>query len=129
MSDFGLSLFKEKILQIKDAFRKQKGIERDHFLEVLIETSFKTSFEVWYSDENNITQKIKVEGDIFSKTIFITNEMESISFRIFVQNPKRNENEKLYLTISQDDKILESKNYYISNALPYDGWFLFEKKI
>jgi hypothetical protein len=121
--------FKKKILQLKELFRKQEQIKRDHFLEILIETSFKTNFEVWYLDEFDTTQKIQVEGDKYSKIIYISKEIESISFRIFVQNPNRYDNEKLYLKLLQNDKVLEFKKYSISNYLPYDGWFFFEKKI
>ena len=121
--------FKKKILQLKELFRKQEQIKRDHFLEILIETSFKTNFEVWYLDEFDTTQKIQVEGDMYSKIIYISKEIDSISFRIFVQNPNRYENEKLYLKLLQNDKVLEFKKYSISNYLPYDGWFFFEKKI
>jgi|GEM_PF-2157578 len=121
--------FKKKILQLKELFRKQEQIKRDHFLEILIETSFKTNFEVWYLDEFDTTQKIQVEGDKYSKIIYISKEIDSISFRIFVQNPNRYENEKLYLKLLQNDKVLEFKKYSISNYLPYDGWFFFEKKI
>jgi len=121
--------FKKKILQLKELFKKQEQIKRDHFLEILIETSFKTNFEVWYLDEFDTTQKIQVEGDKYSKIIYISKEIESISFRIFVQNPNRYDNEKLYLKLLQNDKVLEFKKYSISNYLPYDGWFFFEKKI
>ena len=110
-------------------FKKTQKPERDSFLEVLIETSFKTNFEVWYSDEFDATQKIKIEGKKFSKLIYISNELNSISFRVFVQNPDMLRDEKLYVTLLQNEKVLERKKFSISNYLPYDGWFFFEKEI
>ncbi len=129
MSGFDLQHLKNKIVRLKKVFKQPVKIERDHFLEILIETSFKTNFEVWYLDEFDTTQKIQVEGDKYSKIIYISKEIDSISFRIFVQNPNRSENEKLYLKLLQNEKVIEFKKYSISNFLPYDGWFFFEKKI
>lgn len=120
---------KQKFFSLKKAlFKEPWQVERFNFLEILIEVSFRTKFEVWYSDEFNNMQKITVEDFKYSKLIYISEVFKHIEIRVFVQNPSYFQDEILYIKLLQKDKILSTKKFTISNFL-YDGWFIFEKEV
>ena len=124
--------YKQKLFRLINLFDKEnrnKKIKRFNFLEILIEVSFKTKFEVWYSDEFNVMQKISVEGFKYSKLIYIGKEFDQIEIRVFVQNLNRYSSENLCIKLIQDSNTVSVKFFSISNYLLYDGWFFFEKKI
>ena len=124
--------YKQKLFRLINLFDKEnrnKKIKRFNFLEILIEVSFKTKFEVWYSDEFNVMQKISVEGFKYSKLIYIGKEFDQVEIRVFVQNLNHYSGENLCIKLIQDSNTVSVKFFSISNYLLYDGWFFFEKKI
>ena len=68
-------------------------------------------------------------GKYYSRDFFFNEKQINFFCMLFVKNKGYNENEFATISIEKNNKILETKIYHICNFNPYDGWFLFEKKI
>ncbi len=100
------------------------------YIEVRVKISFKTNFIFHYLNENLEEKSVELFGDSYTREIFFKQQKFNFFCMLFVMN--NNESGKgayAEITLFKNGKKIKQKTYHISNSLPYDGWFIFEKKI
>ncbi len=100
------------------------------FVEVRVKLSFKADFKFHYINENFEEKSVELFGDTYSREIFFNQKNFKFFCMLFVYN--NNDSGKgafAEITLLKGGKKIKQKTYHISNSLPYDGWFILEKKI
>ncbi|MBY0481690.1 MAG: hypothetical protein K2Q21_10060 [Chitinophagaceae bacterium] len=99
------------------------------FLEIRIELSFKARFLFCYINELNEEKIIEQTGMSYSREIFYQSKSIDFICMLFVYNKHFVEDQVAEIRLLQDNQIIVNKIFHLSNSLPYDGWFILEKKI
>ncbi len=99
------------------------------FLEIRVDISFQTKFLFCYYNELKEEKIIELKGKSYSREIFYRDSSIDFSCMLFVYNKDFAEDQVAQIRLIKDNRIIENKFFHLSNTLPYDGWFILEKKI
>ncbi len=99
------------------------------FLEVRVDISFKTDFLFIYYNEFKEEKTIQLKGTNYSREFHYNDLSFDFNCMLFVYNKNFEENQVAQIRLFQYNRVIENKLFHLSNILPYDGWFILEKKV
>jgi hypothetical protein len=91
-------------------------------INLALNISFYTSGQVKFTDSNGRSKIIEFFGSNWSIDLLLKKGADT-SFSVFINNPKKTENQILTLTKKINTKITADKTFEISIMNDYDGWF------
>lgn len=91
-------------------------------INLAISISFYTSGQVKYTDASGRSKIIEFFGTNWSIDLLLKKGADT-SFSVFINNPKKMENQILTLTKKINSKITADKTFEIAILNDYDGWF------
>lgn len=87
-----------------------------------VEVSFSTRFQVWYRNARNKPKVKQIKGRKFSTCIIRPKKDSRIELLALVSNPKEIEKQYVSLTISIDNKKIETLSFPIETNQTYSEW-------
>jgi len=99
------------------------------FLEVRVDISFEANFLFIYHNEFKEEKNIELKGTNYSREFYYNDFSLDFYCMLFVYNKNFEENQIAQIRLFQYNQVIEKKSFHLSNTLPYDGWFILEKKV
>jgi len=91
-------------------------------LELIIEVSFETFGQVWYTDENGRPWIKEFRGNKWTKEI-VMKDNRKIGFSVFINNQFQQKNQFLTLIKKVDSELIDQKEFKIEGDKLFEGWF------
>jgi len=91
-------------------------------VELIVEVSFETFGQVWFTDENGRPWIKEFRGNHWTKEIFM-NDKRIIGFSVFINNQFQQKNQSLKLIKKVDEILVDQKVFTIDGDKLFDGWF------
>jgi len=91
-------------------------------VELIVEVSFETFGQVWFTDENGRPWIKEFRGNQWTKEIFM-NDKRIIGFSVFINNQFQQKNQSLKLIKKVDEILVDQKVFTIDGDKLFDGWF------
>lgn len=109
---------------------KENGLPTaDSFWEIQITISFITNFQFHYNNEDSIEKVVLKYGNSYSREFLLNGNRFYFFCMLFIYNKEYLSNQQVKMSLLKNNRIICNKIFHISNALPYDGWFILEKEI
>ncbi len=91
-------------------------------LELIIEVSFETFGQVWFTDENGRPWIKEFRGNKWAKEILMKDNRK-IGFSVFINNQFQQKNQFLTLIKKVDSELIDQKEFSIDGDKLFEGWF------
>ena len=91
-------------------------------LELIIEVSFETFGQVWFTDENGRPWIKEFRGNKWVKEILMKDNRK-IGFSVFINNQFQQKNQFLTLIKKVDSELIDQKQFSIEGDKLFEGWF------
>lgn len=91
-------------------------------VELIIEVSFETFGQVWYTDENGRPWIKEFRGTSWSKEILLK-ENRKLGFSAFLNNQFQSKGQWVRLIKKIDNEMVDQKEFTIDGDKLFDGWF------
>jgi len=91
-------------------------------VELIIEISFETFGQVWFTDENGRPWIKEFRGYRWTKELFIKDNI-NIGFCVFINNQFLLKNQFLTLTKKVNDEVTDQKEFKLDGDKLFEGWF------
>ena len=109
--------------KLRSYIKARKLIEEDR-IEVTYEVklSYKTSFQIWFRDRNNMPKLINKTGISHAFSVAYPAIENQIELLVFVKNNKLLSNQAISLCIKRNGKVANSQIFAVSNTQILSGW-------
>jgi hypothetical protein len=91
-------------------------------VELIIEVSFETFGQVWYTDENGRPWIKEFRGNSWSKEILLKDNRK-LGFSVFLNNQFQSKDQWVRLIKKVDNELADQKEFKIDGDKLFDGWF------
>ena len=91
-------------------------------VELIIEVSFKTFGQVWFTDEMGRPWIREFNGEKWTKELLMKDKRD-IGFSVFINNQFQQRYQVLTLKKIINDELVDQKNYAIDGDKLFEGWF------
>ena len=91
-------------------------------VELIIEVSFETFGQVWYTDENGRPWIKEFRGNSWSKEILLKDNRK-LGFSVFLNNQFQSKDQWVSLIKKVDNELADQKEFKIDGDKLFDGWF------
>ena len=91
-------------------------------VELIIEVSFETFGQVWYTDENGRPWIKEFRGNSWSKEILLKDNRK-LGFSVFLNNQFQSKGQWVSLIKKVDNELADQKEFKIDGDKLFDGWF------
>jgi hypothetical protein len=91
-------------------------------VELIVETSFETFGQVYYTDENGRSWIKEFVGSQWSTEIFLKQPKE-IKLNVFVNNQYLQKGRSVELTKKIDNEIIDQQEFLLTGDKLFEGWF------
>jgi len=91
-------------------------------VELIIEVSFETFGQVWYTDENGRPWIKEFRGNSWSKEILLKDNRK-LGFSVFLNNQFQSKGQWVRLIKKVDNEAVDQKEFKIDGDKLFDGWF------
>jgi hypothetical protein len=119
-----MSLNKVSVKDIYKIFPNNRIIDTTPLIkvELMIEVSFETFGQVWFTDENGRPWIREFRGQIWTKEIFVKDN-RNIGFSVFINNQFEAKQQMLTLKKIVNDELVDQKTFTIEGDKLFEGWF------
>ena len=91
-------------------------------VELIIEVSFKTFGQVWFTDEMGRPWIREFNGDKWTKELLMKDKRD-IGFSVFINNQFQQRYQVLTLKKIINDELIDQKTFAIDGDKLFEGWF------
>jgi len=91
-------------------------------VELIIEVSFETFGQVWFTDESGRPWIREFRGNKWTKEIFLKDN-RNIGFSVFINNQFQQRYQVLTLKKIVNDELVDQKAFPIEGDKLFEGWF------
>jgi len=91
-------------------------------VELIVEVSFETFGQVWYTDENGRPWIKEFRGNSWSKEISLKDNRK-LGFSVFLNNQFQSKGQWVRLIKKVDNEAVDQKEFKIDGDKLFDGWF------
>ena len=91
-------------------------------VELIVEVSFETFGQVWYTDENGRPWIKEFRGNNWSKEI-ILKDTRKLGFSAFLNNQFQEKGQWVKLIKKEDHEVVDQKEFKIDGDKLFDGWY------
>ena len=91
-------------------------------VELIVELSFETFGQVWYTDENGRPWIKEFRGNSWSKEILLKDNRK-LGFSVFLNNQFQSKDQWVRLIKKVDNELADQKEFKIDGDKLFDGWF------
>jgi hypothetical protein len=91
-------------------------------VELIIEVSFKTFGQVWFTDENGRPWIREFNGEKWTKELLMKDKRD-IGFSVFINNQFQQRYQVLTLKKIINDELVDQKTFAIDGDKLFEGWF------
>lgn len=119
-----MSLRKISVKDIYNLFPNNKIMDTLPIIkvELIVEVSFQTFGQVWYTDENGRPWIKEFRGNNWSKEILLKDNRK-LGFSAFLNNQFQEKGQWVKLIKKVDDEIVDEKKFNIDEDKLFDGWY------
>jgi len=119
-----MSLRKISVKDIYNLFPNNKIMDTLPIIkvELIVEVSFQTFGQVWYTDENGRPWIKEFRGNHWSKEILLKDNRK-LGFSAFLNNQFQEKGQWVKLIKKVDDEIVDEKEFNIDEDKLFDGWY------
>jgi len=119
-----MSLRKISVKDIYNLFPNNKKMDTLPIIkvELIVEVSFQTFGQVWYTDENGRPWIKEFRGNNWSKEILLKDNRK-LGFSAFLNNQFQEKGQWVKLIKKVDDEIVDEKKFNIDEDKLFDGWY------
>jgi hypothetical protein len=119
-----MSLRKISVKDIYNLFPNNKIMDTLPIIkvELIVEVSFQTFGQVWYTDENGRPWIKEFRGNNWSKEILLKDNRK-LGFSAFLNNQFQEKGQWVKLIKKVDDEIVDEKEFNIDEDKLFDGWY------
>jgi len=119
-----MSLRKISVKDIYNLFPNNKIMDTLPIIkvELIVEVSFQTFGQVWYTDENGRPWIKEFRGNNWSKEILLKDDRK-LGFSAFLNNQFQEKGQWVKLIKKVDDEIVDEKEFNIDEDKLFDGWY------
>jgi len=91
-------------------------------VELIVEVSFETFGQVWFTDENSRPWIKEFRGKLWTKLLFIKDN-RNLGFSVFINNQFQAKQQMLTLKKIVNDELVDQKIFGIEGDKLFEGWF------
>jgi len=91
-------------------------------VELIVEVSFETFGQVWFTDENSRPWIKEFRGKLWTKELFIKDN-RNLGFSVFINNQFQAKQQMLTLKKIVNDELVDQKIFGIEGDKLFEGWF------